>query len=490
MKLTRYKKCLLRFLPAISGWTRASICSLFVICIILLATTFAAAQDTKALEQKRKKVLEEIKITNKKLELTKKNKDATLEQFHTLQTQVSQREELVRTISSQVNSVAGEVSKTQQIVDSLQARLDQMKVEYAGVIRKAYRIQLGSSEWMYLFSAQNFNQALQRWRYLNQITRYRKKQSAEIIEAQQNLSGKLTELKGQKSKKEVLLKEEKDQKLVLQENLKEKDKVLSGLKADEKKFALQLRRNEETQQKLANEIQRVIRDEIARKEKEAKKRAAEEAAKMKKEEAARKKKEADEKALADKLAKAEADKANKGTGDSKPATIKKETPKPVVKKPEPVPPKPAPIILVESPAEKALSNDFKANRGKLPWPVAKGAISRGFGNQPHPTIKNITVSSTGLDFRTEINSPVRSIFKGKVMAKKYIPGLQNMVIIQHGSYYSVYCNLSSVSVVIGQEIDTRQNIGSVGSSEDGQGEVHFEIWQDKQIQNPMGWISK
>ena len=134
-----------------------------------------------------------------------------------------------------------------------------------------------------------------------------------------------------------------------------------------------------------------------------------------------------------------------------------------------------------------LSNDFQENKGRLPWPVRSGVITRHFGTQPHPTIKSVEIENNGIDIRSDINARVYSIFHGKVVGTQFVPGYQNMVIIQHGHYYSVYSNLEEVNVKRGDQVRSRQFIGRLNSENP---EVHFEVWREKQRLNPVNWVAK
>ena len=136
---------------------------------------------------------------------------------------------------------------------------------------------------------------------------------------------------------------------------------------------------------------------------------------------------------------------------------------------------------------RLVSSKSKARR--LPMPVNSGVITKRFGKQPHPTIRGIEITNNGIDIRTQRNADVQVIFEGIVISKQFIPGYQNMLIIQHGSYYTVYSNLGEVFVKKGERVKTRQVIGKVGWNRiSNVSEVHFEVWRDKVRLNPEDWI--
>lgn len=135
-----------------------------------------------------------------------------------------------------------------------------------------------------------------------------------------------------------------------------------------------------------------------------------------------------------------------------------------------------------------LSAVFSDNKNKLPWPVKSGFVSQKFGNQPHPTLRGITIPNDGVDIRTEPNAIVRSVFDGEVTSIASVPGMNTVVIIKHGEYYSVYARLEKVFVKNGQKINAMESIGELHTSSNGLTEIQFQIWKSTQAQNPQDWL--
>jgi murein hydrolase activator len=148
----------------------------------------------------------------------------------------------------------------------------------------------------------------------------------------------------------------------------------------------------------------------------------------------------------------------------------------------------APATL--SPSEMKLSSSFAANKGILPWPTEKGVVVSTFGEHAHPVLKYVKVKNNGVDIMVENGSSVKAVFNGKVSRVLSVPNLNNVVIIRHGEYLTVYSNLGEVSVKDGQEVTTRETIGKIHTDpEDGKSELHFEIWLGKSIQDPQDWLN-
>ena len=144
-----------------------------------------------------------------------------------------------------------------------------------------------------------------------------------------------------------------------------------------------------------------------------------------------------------------------------------------------------------APAAESLSKSFAGNKGRLPWPVKKGFLTGRFGVQQHPTIKSVKISNNGVDISTEKGAEVYAVFDGKVVSVQYIPGFQYVVIIQHGTYYTVYARLEEVKVKKDDTVKTRSVIGVVNTDAIANTtEIHFEVWRDKQRLDPETWISK
>ena len=143
-----------------------------------------------------------------------------------------------------------------------------------------------------------------------------------------------------------------------------------------------------------------------------------------------------------------------------------------------------------TPETAVLSSSFADNRGRLLWPVAKGFISQRFGRHNHPVLKNVVVENRGIDIQTGSGEAVRSIFDGKVLTVASVPGMNNIVMIQHGEYFTVYAKLRSVSVSEGQTVKMRQQIGTVYTSSEGTSEVQFQVWRNSSNLNPENWLGR
>jgi len=138
---------------------------------------------------------------------------------------------------------------------------------------------------------------------------------------------------------------------------------------------------------------------------------------------------------------------------------------------------------------RKLNNAFGANKGKLPWPVSKGYVGKKFGKQRHPQLKMIMINNNGIDIVTEEGEEVLSVFDGKVMAVQSVAGYNTTILINHGSYFTVYANVDNVTVSSGEKVKSGQTLAYTAVSENGSS-IHFELWKGKALQNPSAWLRK
>ena len=427
--------------------------------IVFISWTFAFAQPKKELEKKKSQLQNEIKVTNKLLDETKKNKRISLNQLVTLNKKIGVREELINTIGSEINLMGEQINNNEQRINYLESELDKLKKEYASMIYFAHKNQSSYNKLVFVFAAQDFNQAFRRLKYFQQYSDYRKNQASLIDSTKQKIFDQNKSLQQKKQEKNGLLLNEEDQKSQLTIEKQEKEKVLTELQSKEKQLKKELAKKQADANKLNAAIKKIIDDEL---------RKAREAARQ---EAIAKRKKEKETAIA------KAKKENKTVVVKTEKEEERETEKEVAE---------AEIKL--TPEAQQLSNNFAANKSKLPWPVAEGVISSSFGEHDHPVLKGIKVKNNGIDISTKNEASTRAVFDGLVTGVISIPGAGNAVIIRHGEYLTVYSNLGSVSVKKGDKVKTKQQIGTVIDSEDSRSEMHFEIWKGSVLLNPAQWI--
>lgn len=403
--------------------------------LLFIATSAYQQQPTKAdLEKKKEKLLKEINSLQSELDKTKKDKNATIQQVSAIKKKIAAREELINTYTTQVDLLSRNIIETSKNISAENSRLKQLQDNYARMVYYTYKHHSSYDVLMFVFSAENFNDAVQRIKYIRRYNTYKKLQADGIRSTVTGLSIKRKSLQTEKQQKKQLLTDQEIQKQKLTKEKTEQLQLAKNLSAAEKKLKANLTTKKKEQEKLNRQIQDIIKREIA---------------------------------AATKAANATKTSPKGGTTSSKS------------------------YVLALTPEAKELSNSFAANQGKFPWPVEKGELLESFGIHSHPLLENVTTKNNGIDIKTAGGASVRSIFKGSVVSILTNPVYHRAVIIRHGEYFTVYSNLETVSVKPGDEITTKQVIGKAFTdSESGVTMVHLEVWKGTNYMNPESWLKR
>lgn len=404
---------------------------------------------------------------------TKKNSQATISELRVLENQLKHREELLANFEDQIKDAEIQIEQKTQQIDDLEKKLKQLVFQYKHLLIYAYKHRSKSGQWMYIFSAKSYNEALKRKKYLEKVAELQRKQKR-LIEQHQNLISKeKTEIESEKKEKELIADEKRKEKENLEIDKRTKETNLTKLKKEETRLAAEMKLSENKKIILKQRIREAINAEIAADEARRKAREEKERKKLEKERLA---------------------KNNTSTSNTTTASTKSNTKTTPIAEDEPEETVKRPLTITET-KEVALNQSFESNRGRLPWPVSSGTITEGYGRNPHPKIKNLYTNNNGIDISTNRGSSVRAVFEGEVTSVLSIPGAGKVVIIKHGNYRTVYSNLQDVHVGVGSKVKTKQSIGSLLPDDDDVLSVsHFEIHQVSNGQinrmNPTNWIAR
>ena len=439
-----------------------------VFMLVLSICFCVSAQSTREeLQKQEKDIQKELADLNRLYSETQNNKKISLKQLAIIKKKINAREALVNSINKQVRQLDETIYVNERDIYRLRKELDTLKMKYAKSIVFAYRNRSSYEYLNFLFSASNFNDAIKRVTYLKSYRQNRETQANTIIKSDQLLQEKITVLSGNKKERLVTLQSQSEQLKVLQADKKEQDQVVAQLKGKEKELTAQVREKEKQRQKLQQAFNAIIRREIE----DAKKK---EAARLKAQQEEQKK------------AQSVTDNNNKsGTAVTKPS-------KSAVSN-EPITGVGAPVRdraytpLESTPEGREMSISFENNRGRLPWPVSSGVITAHYGLEKIPGTK-LTRKTDGIEISLPVGSTVKSVADGKVLYAGEVDGEQ-LLVVQHGKYFSGYNHLSSVNVSAGQEVKAGSSLGKSGTSIDGEGLLLFMIMNDKNIpQNPELWL--
>lgn len=394
--------------------------------LFILLTIFspAIAQSKKAELEKKKSSLEKsIKYTEDLLDQTRKTKESTINQVVILGSRISKREQLITVIEEDIEQIRLEIALKEARIEELTDELKELKDQYARMISRAYRTRSSYDKLMFVIASENFNQAVRRMKYLQQITQYRKQQAEKIESTRNELNKMVTSLKLDEEKKQRLIGVKTSEIDRLAKEKEQKNAVMASLTDQEKKLRKKLEEDKKAARQLNEAIAKIIREEISSAEKKTENTSKK--------------------------------------GD-----------------------------FALTPEDARLSGNFEGNMGRLPWPAEKGILASSFGEHAHPTLKGIKTQNNGINILTQPGQEARAVFDGTVTRVFSVPGYNNVVIIRHGEYLTVYSNLETVYVKTGQSVKTKQAIGIIFTDADeSKTELHFELWKGKTLLDPGNWLS-
>lgn len=425
------------------------------IVLTVLVSVSLCAQSTKKireLEKQHAALQKQISDSESLLQSTKQDVKSQLDNLAVLSGQITDRKQYIETIEKDVQVIQEEISRLKTELNTLERELAEKKKKYEKSVMYMYKNKSVQEKLMFIFSADNLSQMYRRMRYVREYADYQRRQGKEVQRKQYQVSEKQKSLLASRNAKENMLKQGEAEKLKLEAQEKERKALLSALQKKQWEIQHEIKEKRRSANRLNAEIDRLIEMEIeaARKRKEAEAR--------RKAEAERKQKEAQKETLAE----------NK----------KAEAPKSKVE------------VYKTDNEDRRLSDVFEKNKGKLPMPITGAyAIVGHYGKYQVKGLRNVRLDNKGIDIKGKEGAQARVIFDGEVSAIFQYNGLAN-VLVRHGSYISVYCNLSSVLVKKGSVLKTKDVIGQVHTDATGNTVLHFQLRKETAKLNPELWIAR
>jgi murein hydrolase activator len=430
----------------------------FLLSLIFISmTSLLWSQETQQekLEERKAQIQKEIRENEKLLQTVKKKEKTAVNVIVIQSNKIKLKEKLINTTEKQKKLLGNDMYINQMKINKLKKELKILKEDYAEMIVKSYKSRSEESRAMFLLSSENFLQAYKRAQYMKQYTNYRKMQGEEIKTKTGELIVYNGKLNIQKTAKQKLIAENEKERLSLEKERQEQEKLVKSIKKDKSKILAEIKKKQQESKSIDRQIDRLIRQAIA----EANRKAAMERAMER--------------------AKAESQAASKTETKTEIKTRAKEI----------VSSSSVSSSKIELTAEtKLIADNFKANRGKLPWPVEKGFVSLGYGDQAHPVYKTLVIHNSGIEITTDAGSSARAVFGGEVTSVIVLSPINKAVMIQHGDFFTVYQNLSSVYVNKGDKVSTKQSIGKVRTNSEGKTIIKFLILQNTTYSNPQSWL--
>lgn len=449
----------------------------------------------KQLKSEQATLQRQIKESETAIRDTKNNVSAQLANLAVLSGHISSQKEYVQGIQAEVDTLSRNITALGRDIMFLEEDLVECKKKYAHGMMYMYRTRLSQNKLMFIFSAKDFSQMYRRIRYAQEYTKYQRAQAIVLQKKEEAVRKKRDELTTTNKKKAALLKEGKQRQKELEQQQRERQTVVDDLNRKQQQLQATLEDQKRKSQQLNSRIDQLVQEEIRKAEEKRKAEEARRKAEMERQrraeaerqrlaEAERQRKEQAEKVTASKTKTKDNQKsdkkASKATGrngnKSNTPAQNSTTSTPKFKAPDNT--------------DRQLSSNFAANQGHLPVPITGSyVISAHFGPYTPEGLNGVTLDNKGTNYSGSAGAQARSIFDGEVTSVFSLGGMTN-VIVRHGSYISVYCNLASASVRVGQRVTTRQILGPIANDASGNCTLHFQLRKETAKLNPENWIGR
>lgn len=454
---------------------------LFLLFLCLSAACHEAVGQTnkqiRKLQKEQTNLKKDIADKEQLLRSTKKDVNSQLANLQVIGAQIEERKRYVDDINAEVTALGKDQAALERQMARLEAELAECKRKYQRAVTYMFKNRMAASKWQFILSARNFRQMYRRLRYVQEFSKFQRAQGRIIQQKEAALLEKRRELMGVKQEKNKLLAEGRAQQKQLEGQHRERQQVVNELNKKQQQLQASIAQQRKKAAQLDARIDKLIQEEIAaaerrRAEAERKRKAeAERQARLKaqrqKEAEARKRQQASAKKGGGKSASAGKGKARR---NEEPAT--------------------APKFTAADNADRALSNSFAGNKGRLPMPITGSyAITTHYGQYNVEGLRGVQLDSKGINITGHPGAQARAVYKGEVTAIFTYGGMYN-VIVRHGSYMSVYCNLSSTSVRRGQQVEARQSLGTVATDASGNCTLHFQLRKETAKLNPEAWLGR
>ena len=446
----------------------------------------------KGLKNERAQIKKQIVAQQQKLRKNERDVKDRLKNLMVINSEIADKRRTIDTIRRDITHLDGNITKLNSQLDVLGKELNDRKQKYVKSMRYMHRNRSIQSQLMFIFSAKNFSQMYRRMRFMREYASYQRAQGEEVKTKQAEVTEKHQQLTATKKQKSNLLHKGEEERRSLEGKQVEQQNVVNSLQKQQKTIQGIIAQQQKRDAAINAQIDRLVAIEVEKARQraiaEAKRKAAEEAKraeaerKRKAEELARKQAELARKQKEAEAAKRKAEEQRNEEDRKAIAEAKKLEREVEVAKKEQA----KPLIYNLDSEDRRISGSFESNRGRLPMPITGGyRIVSHFGQYNVEGLNNVRLDNKGINILGSAGAKARSIFDGEVSAVFSMGGVTG-VMVRHGSYISVYCNLSSVSVHRGQKVSARQVLGSVGQDNI----LQFQLRKERAKLNPEAWLGR
>lgn len=468
----------------------------------------------QALEKQRQQIQEQIKEQERRLRTNEQDVKQRLRNLMVLNSEIEGKRRTIDTIKHDITSMDVEIEMLLGQFDLLQEKLEKNKKNYVKSMRYMHRNRSTQNQLMFIFSADNLTQMVRRMRFMREYASYQRVQGERVKAEEEEVNRKFQQITAAQQRKQDLLSKGEREQHLLEGKQTEQNQVVQTLQKEQKTIQGIIAQQKKKDAALNAQIDRLIAEEVARQKAraaaEAKRRAEAEAAKKRAAELARKKaaaeaaarenarriaeaKEREERAKQEamtaknKQAREAAERKAREAEEARLAAEKKaETEAREHAKEVATARKEAEAVLYAPTEDMRISGSFESNRGRLPIPITGNyRIVSHFGQYNVEGLHNVTLDNKGINIQGSPGAQARSIFDGEVSAVFSFGGTM-VVMVRHGSYISVYCNLANVNVHRGQKVTTRQTLGRLGQDNI----LQFQLRKETAKLNPESWLGR
>ena len=423
---------------------------LLTLLLLLPAAILLAQADSPAigqLRQRRAGLQQRITQSEALLKTTTDDARSQLDALAALNSQVEERKRYIQALGRELDTLDNELRRLEQRIGRLKNELKQKQERYAASVRYLQQHRPSIQEkLLFIFSADGPGQMYRRLRYVREYADYQRRQGEDIARQRKQIDQRHAQMLKLRETKGALLKDREQEMRTLQAKEQEKEELVGKLQRKQRELQRELARQRREAQQLNERIDRLIAEEIEK----ARQRALTE----------------------ERRRKAEAERRRKQQAD-KPGTP--------AQKPE--------KQYVTDRSDQRLTGSFASNRGRLPVPISGPYVLTGHYGR-YSVMRNVVLDNKGIDLQGQPGAQARAVFDGRVAAVFQLNGLTN-VLVRHGEYISVYCNLAQAVVKAGDEVKARQPLGDVFSdgANGGRTVLHFQLRREKQKLNPEQWLA-
>lgn len=371
----------------------------------------------------------------------------------------------------------------------LQRELAERQENYRQSVRYMHRNRKMQNKMMFIFSAENMNQMYRRTRFMNEYATYQRAQGEAVKQKQEQVEQKQAELDTVKAQITNLLHKGEAEQRQMEAKKREQQTLVDQLKQEQQTVQTLLAKEQREEAELNAKIERLIAEEIAREKariEAEKRRKAEEAARKERERKERERQLAEAKER-ERKAKAEA-RAARNAEEKKAAKQRQQAAENERKTVErEISNARRESSYTAADPDQRLSGSFSNNKGRLPMPITGNyQIVRGFGaNVAEGVGRGVHLPSKGIHLKGQPGAQARCVFDGQV-SSIFANGNTYIVMVRHGKYISVYCDLASVSVSTGQSVSTNQTLGKLGPEHT----MQFQLRNWTELLDPRPWLRR